>query len=383
MKNIKIGLLAGLILILLLSGCQKQLPDPEAEPENLQTNESSDVSEQKFVRTESKVVKDKKTKSTITTQESFQLGTFITINLYADGEAPNEDFDRIFNEIERLEDLISKSIETSEVAQINKNAGIAPVPVGEEVYELIKLGLEFSNVSSGGFDISVGPLVDLWGIGTESAHVPEQSEIYETIALINYQDIELDDANRTVFLKKKGMELDLGAIAKGYIADKVKAIITDEGYTSAIINLGGNVLTVGHKPNSEAWNIGVRDPQDEHKIVGSMKLKGNSIVSSGIYERYFFVGDTRYHHILNPKTGYPEENHLQSVSIISEKSATGDGLSTTVFVMGLEEGYKYVESLDQVEALFITDENIVYMTPGLQDVFTLTNASYEVKSMGY
>ncbi len=383
MKNIKIGLLAGLILILLLSGCQKQLPDPEAEPENLQTNESSDVSEQKFVRTESKVVKDKKTKSTITTQESFQLGTFITINLYADGEAPNEDFDRIFNEIERLEDLISKSIETSEVAQINKNAGIAPVPVGEEVYELIKLGLEFSNVSSGGFDISVGPLVDLWGIGTESAHVPEQSEIDETIALINYQDIELDDANRTVFLKKKGMELDLGAIAKGYIADKVKAIITDEGYTSAIINLGGNVLTVGHKPNSEAWNIGVRDPQDEHKIVGSMKLKGNSIVSSGIYERYFFVGDTRYHHILNPKTGYPEENHLQSVSIISEKSATGDGLSTTVFVMGLEEGYKYVESLDQVEALFITDENIVYMTPGLQDVFTLTNASYEVKSMGY
>ena len=333
-----------------------------------------------IVRGESTVVKDSKTNSIITTQDSFQIGTYIKISIYSDKEVPSEQFDRIFEEIDQFEKLISKNILTSEVSMINENAGKQPVKVSDTIFELIQMGLRYSNISDGGFDISIGPLVDLWGIGTKGAHVPAESEIQDAISKIDYHDIVLDEANQTVFLKNEGMSLDLGAIAKGYIADHVKTLIQEEGYQSAIINLGGNVLTVGHKPNSDAWSIGVRDPKGESKdIVGILKLQDNSIVSSGTYERFFIEDGKRYHHILNPKTGYPEDNQLQSVSIISQKSVVGDALSTTVFVMGLQEGYAYVESLDQVEALFITTEGSIYSTSGLKDVFTLTNHNYELK----
>jgi thiamine biosynthesis lipoprotein len=175
------------------------------------------------------------------------------------------------------------------------------------------------------------------------------------------------------------MKIDLGAIAKGYIADAIKQVILSRGYEHAIINLGGNVLTVGTKPNSDYWSVGVRDPNGgQSDIVGVLKLRDNSIVSSGVYERYFIEDGIRYHHILNPFTGYPEQNHLAAISIVSEKSIDGDGLSTSLFVMGLQEAYAYAETRDDIEVLFITDDNKIYYTDGLEEVFVPTNTLYEV-----
>ncbi|GAU76173.1 FAD:protein FMN transferase [Fusibacter sp. 3D3] len=372
-----LGVLAlNVVVAIVLVGCSGNAPTNASGDEVTSAQAGNDA----IVRSESTVVNDSKTNSIITSQDSFQIGTYIKISIYSDKEVPSAHFDRIFEEIDQFEKWISKNITTSEISMINENAGKAPVKVSKPIFELIQMGIQYGEISDGGFDISVGPLVDLWGIGSEDAHVPEESEIKDVLSKIDYHNIILSEADQNVFLKVEGMSLDLGAIAKGYIADQVKALIQEEGYESAIINLGGNVLTVGHKPNSEAWSIGVRDPKGESKdIVGILKLQDNSIVSSGTYERFFMEDGVKYHHILNPKTGYPEENQLQSVSIISEKSVVGDALSTTVFVMGLEAGYAYVNSLDQVEALFIMEDGSIYSTPGLVDVFSLTHKGYELK----
>ncbi len=330
------------------------------------------------IRSESSIVNDSKTQSVITSQDSYQIGTYIKISIYDEYEAPTKLFDEIFSKIDYFEKMISKNIETSEVDKINANAGIEPVVVSDPLWDLINKGLEYSNLSGGKFDISIGPLVDLWGIGTDNARLPGEDEIKASMALVNYKDVILDETNHSVYLNKVDMKLDLGAIAKGYIADAIKEIILSRGFDAAIINLGGNVLTVGNKPNSDYWAVGVRDPNGgQSDIVGILQLKDNSIVSSGVYERYFIQDGVRYHHILNPFTGYPETNELAAISIISEKSVDGDGLSTSLFVMGLEDAYQYAETRDDIEVLLVTYDNKIYYTDGLADKFILTNTLYE------
>lgn len=340
------------------------------------------TAEHVITRSESTIRNDSKTNSIITTQDSFQIGTYVTLSIYADAQVPDRVFDDLFNLIDKYEYMISKNIKGTELNKVNDNAGIAPVKVSKDIIEMIKLGLKYADVTKGKFDISVGPLVDLWGIGTDFAHLPTDAEIKEKMALINYKKIIINEKDQTVYLTDKGMEIDLGAIAKGYIADRLKELIQKEGYKSAIINLGGNVLTVGTKPNSDNWNIGVRNPEsDAGSTMGILKLKDNSIVSSGVYERFFIENNVRYHHIINATTGYPEQNNMLSVSIISERSVDGDALSTTVFLLGLKEGYKYIESLDGIGAVFIMSDHSVYVTSSLQDKFTLTSKDYTIKTI--
>lgn len=331
------------------------------------------------VRSESTVIDDSnKTGRLITSQESYQIGTYIKISIYDDYQAPDKFFDEIFYTIDNYEKMISKNIVTSEVDKINEMAGVEPVAVSDDLWELIQYGLEYSEISGGKFDITIGPLVDLWGIGTDEAHIPTSDEIQEAMSLIDYHNVVLDETNQTVYLTHEDMKLDLGAIAKGYIADAIKAVILNRGFDAAIINLGGNVLTVGTKPNSDSWAVGVRDPNGgQSDIVGILNLKDNSIVSSGVYERFFIEDNVRYHHILNPYTGYPEQNDLAAISIISEKSVDGDGLSTSLFVMGLEDGFAYAQSRDDIEVMFITYDNKIYYTDGLEDKFILTNTLYD------
>lgn len=375
-------------IALILSGCNKQVETTEATTEtgsevtteSVETTEASE--EHTIIKNEKTIKNDSKTNSIITSQESFQLGTYITLSIYADAEVPTEVFDKLFNLIDYYEYMISKSIVGTELNQVNENAGIAPVKVNEELLEIVRLGIEFAGYSDGLFDISIGPLVDLWGIGTDFANVPNDADIKEKMALIDYKTIVIDENEKTIFLPQKGMSLDLGAIAKGYIADRVKDLILEEGYESAIINLGGNVLTVGTKPNSDTWSIGVRDPEsDAGSTMGILKLEDNSIVSSGIYERFFIEGDKRYHHLINPKVGYPEQNDMMSVSIISELSVDGDALSTTVFLLGLEAGFELVEELENIEAVFVMADRSVYITSGLGEKFILTNDNYTIKEL--
>lgn len=384
MKFIR-GLIAIMSIALILSGCGNQVETTEATTETSSeiTTETTESGEEHVIIKNEKTIKnDSKTNSIITSQESFQLGTYITLSIYADAEVPTEVFDKLFNLIDYYEYMISKSIVGTELNQINENAGIAPVKVNDELLEIVRQGIKFAGYSDGLFDISIGPLVELWGIGTDFANIPNEADIKEKMALIDYKKIVIDENEKTIYLPEKNMLLDLGAIAKGYIADRVKDLILEEGYSSAIINLGGNVLTVGTKPNSDTWSIGVRDPEsDAGSTMGILKLEDNSIVSSGIYERFFIDGDKRYHHLINPKVGYPEQNDMMSVSIISELSVDGDALSTTVFLLGLEAGFELVEELENIEAVFVMADRSVYITSGIGDKFILTNDSYTIKEL--
>jgi len=384
--------LAALVLIL-FTGCSandgtSSTESTERETEITTSVESTEETQaatgttHEILRSESKVRKDTTINSTITSQESYQIGTYITLSIYADAEVPGEVFDDLFNLIDYYEYMTSKNIVETELNEINRNAGIAPVNVSDELFDMIRIGLEYSKVSNGLFDLSIGPLVDLWGIGSDHAKLPTEAEITSILKSVDYTKIVIDESNKSVYLTEKGMALDLGAIAKGYIADRLKDMILEKGYESAIINLGGNVLTVGGKPNSDHWNIGVRDPEsDAGSTMGVLKLKDNSIVSSGTYERFFIQDDVKYHHILNAKKGYPEQNKMLSVSIISDLSVDGDALSTTVFLLGLEKGYAYVETLENIDAVFIMEDHSVYVTSGLKDKFTLMGDGYELKEL--
>lgn len=365
-----------LAFVIFLSGCSVE-KEPITSEETTGDKESSNG----YVRSESTIKNDATTGRIITSQSSYQIGTYITLSIYADQQVPDEAFDDFFELINYYENMVSKNIPTSEVSQINQNAGVQPVVVSSELMEMVKIGLGYASDSNGLFDVSIGSLVDLWGIGTENAKVPNEAELKESMATVDYKNIVIDEASKSVYLKEPGMIMDLGALAKGYIADRVKDLILEKGFDAAIVNLGGNVLTVGTKPNADFWRIGVRDPRsDTVTEMGILNLEDNSIVSSGVYERFFLEGEMRYHHILNPKTGYPEQNDIMSVSIVSKNSVDGDALSTTAFLMGLEDGLKYVESLEGIDAVVVMSDLSVYITSGLSEKFVIVNKDYELKN---
>lgn len=253
------------------------------------------------------------------------------------------------------EGLLSKEIETSEISRINHADG-TPTEVSDETAELIKKGLYYSELTEGKFDITIAPLSDLWDFHDHTnGTIPTEQELETARALVDYRNVRVE--GNTVTLLIPGMEIDLGGIAKGYIADRLKDYLVSEGVEHAYINLGGNVLLIGNRYDGNDYRIGIQKPFDESgQTITSVEVSDCSVVSSGIYQRYFEKDGTIYHHILNPETGYPYENNLLQVTILSSGSADGDALSTCCFALGLEEGSKLVESLENVQAIFVTDD---------------------------
>lgn len=316
-----------------------------------------------------------KNKTTPITKEDFKLNTIISVSIYDSQEESL--LDGAMAVCDRYEKILSRTMETSELYRLNngllekvegrKNSYI----VSDELAEVIKYGLYYSDLSKGAFDISVEPITSLWDFTSGAAIVPKEASLKEAVTRIGYQDIALE--NNTVTFLKDGMGIDLGAIAKGYIADEIKDYLIENGVKSAMINLGGNVLTVGKKPNGEAFKIGVQKPfADRNEIVASMDIEDKSVVSSGVYERYFKKDGILYHHILNPTTGYPYNNGLISVTIISPKSVDGDGLSTTCFALGLDKGTELINSLEDIDAIFITEDYNIHYTEGFYDHIKVT-----------
>lgn len=310
----------------------------------------------------------------------FLMGTYVNIQIYDDGK--EDVLKKAFARVKVLANKITVNEPGSEVDQINAQAGISPVTVSDDVYPLIKSAYEYSQESDDGFDMSIGPITQLWHIGFDDARKPEEAEIQEALKLVHHQNVILDDEKQTVFLKEKGMELDLGAIAKGYITDEVAKVMHENDVTTAIIDLGGNVYVLGHSPRSESgdWKVGVQDPnQARNTVVGTVPASNKSLVTSGIYERNLTVNGVTYHHLFNPKTGYPFDNEIAGVTIISDQSIDGDALSTVIFSMGIAEGVEYVNQLKGVEAIFVTLTDEVVVTKGLTDVFELnTESGYKV-----
>jgi thiamine biosynthesis lipoprotein len=265
------------------------------------------------------------------------------------------------------------------VAKINQNAGIRPVPVPLDLMEVLDQALAYAALSEGAFDPTVGPLVQRWAIGSEHPRVPEAAEIEEALSLINWQDVVIDRDAATVFLRRSGMALDLGAIAKGYAADEIAKILQRARVTGAIIDLGGNIVAYGAKQRGLPWSIGIQNPLDSRgTYLGIFAIQHKSIVTSGVYERYAEIEGKRYHHILSTQDGYPVYNGLLSVTIIADRSIDADALSTTAFALGYEKGRALVESVDHAEALFIFEDKRIQGTPGALAQFTLRDTQFRL-----
>ncbi|MCF6460598.1 FAD:protein FMN transferase [Clostridium sp. Cult3] len=312
-------------------------------------------------------------KSESLTQTEFLMDTVINIKIY--DKQDKKILDMAIDRLKEIEDRMSGTIENSDVSKINENAGIKPVQVHEEVYYVIEKAKYFAEISQGAYEPTIGPLVELWNItGSDEKErdiLPSKEQIEEKKALVDYNDLELLGDN-FVYLKRKGMKLDLGGIVKGYAADEVKRIFVENGVESAIIDLGGNVYALGEKPDGDPWKIGIQDPFSvTGNYIGIINVKDKSIVTSGDYERYFMYKGERYHHIIDAQTGYPSKNEVSGISIISDKSIDGDALSTALFVLGIDEGTKLAKQLEDIDLLFITKQNEVYIQEELRDSFTL------------
>ncbi|WP_170128111.1 FAD:protein FMN transferase [Alkalibaculum bacchi] len=307
----------------------------------------------------------------------FYLDTVVDIKIYNPNNKSAEVIDKAMERIGALEEILSIHIEGSDLWKVKENAGIKPVEVSKETMEVMKASLKYSEYTNGLFDVTTGPLVDLWAINPPNGYVPTEEELQTTLSKVNYNNMIIDEENNTIFLKDKGMIANLGAIAKGYIADEVKEILVENDVKNAIINLGGNVLLVGGKPDNSGFKIGVQDPNsDRGAYLGVIDDRDLSVVSSGDYERYFEVEGKRYHHILNPATGYPADNEIRQVTILSKLSVDGDGLSTSTFVLGLKDGMKLIESIDDVEGIFVTKDHKIYLTSGIRDSFVFDEVNY-------
>jgi len=302
-------------------------------------------------------------------KSNYLLGTIVEITIYdkQDEKIIDKAFERI-SEIERK--MTINNADTSEIIALNSKSGKDEQKLSPDTFYVVEKGKYYSELSNGKFDITIGPVVKLWNIGTEYAAVPDNDKLSEALKLVDYTKLHLNSKDFTAKLETEGMKVDLGAIAKGYAADEAARILRENGVEHAIVNLGGNVVAIGSNMRGQPWKIGVQNPFNPRgDFLGIVSVENKAVVTSGVYERYFEENGRRYHHILDPSNGYPVENNLYSVSIITDKSIDADGLSTTTLLLGLDEGMKFIESLPGVEAVFVTNDKQIYITPGLKDIW--------------
>lgn len=291
------------------------------------------------------------------TKTSFKLNTVVTITIYDSTDVSL--LDNALALCDTYENLFSRTRETSELYQINQGLKRELSP---ETEELLEIALSYHRLSNGLFDPSIGPVSSLWDFHAENPKVPEDALIQAALPLVNAENLRLSNHNITM---EPGMMLDLGAISKGYIADRIKEYLIGQGVKSAVIDLGGNVLCIGSRPDGTPFQIGIRQPfQDANTAAAVLSITDQSVVTSGIYERCFEENGVLYHHLLDPGTGYPCDNELASVTILSDHSVDGDALSTSCFLMGMEQGMALIDSLPDVYAIFITREGKLYYSEG-------------------
>lgn len=302
-------------------------------------------------------------------QSRFQMmGTFIELLVYhPEGAKLIKDS---YHMLKQYSQRFTVNQPESELMKVNKNAGIAPVHLGSDLFQLIKVAKKTSQDPANPFNIAVGPLVKAWRIGFKDARIPASQEVSAKLSLVNPDNIILDEVAQSVFLTQPGMEIDLGAIAKGYFADEVKKKLVGGGVESGMINLGGNVLTIGHAPGNRlrAWTAGIQNPlAGRGKIIRAISLMGDSLVTSGVNERYFQANGQHYHHLLDPDTGLPISTDIASISIISKYSVDAEIWSTAGFLSKTEESIEYLSKQKNIEAVVINEGGDIHLTSGLVD----------------
>ena len=296
------------------------------------------------------------------------MGTVMTHK--ATGLYAQDSLYAVCTEIARLEGLLSRFLPGSDIGRVNGSAGVKGEKVSRETLDVLSQAVEFSRRFPGCFDVTIGPLVTLWKQGKESGAQPDASSIRQLLPLVNYRDLTLDPRKVTAGLRNAGQSVDLGGIGKGFAADRIVEIFNRFRISSAFSNLGGNVVTVGTKPDGAPWQIGIQHPRQESSLIGSVAVVNQTVVTSGDYQRYFTDGQgKRRHHILDPTTGYPAESGLISVTIVTGRSAAADPLSTIVFVAGMEKGCQFLKSFPDTEAILVDADMRVFVTKGLRDRF--------------
>ena len=336
------------------------------------------------------------------------LGTACAVNLFEDGS--NQIYSQIFSRVREIDrtmnfhagefhEMISGGIVdpdsrtaaaiqsaaealTSGIAAVNARAGIEPVKVRPDIIDVLEKAQYFSEISGGAFDPTIGPLVRLWGIGTDEARVPDYYEIANTLKLVNRREVIIDREAGTVFLLSGGMALDFGAIAKGFAVDEAVRIARKAGVKRGIFDFGGDIYVLGRRGqgrDKSPWRIGIQNPLNERgEYIGVLQAVDKSVVTSGVYERFFESDGKYFHHILSPETGYPVDSGLLSVTVVADKCADADALSTAVFVLGFERGRALINSIPDTEAIFIFDDNNIIITAGLKESFTPSPGDFEI-----
>ena len=310
------------------------------------------------------------------------MDTAVTLNAY--GENSQKAVEESFKRLDEINDMASANINTSDVFKINDASGKSYVKVQPEIIKMIKTSIEYSKISNGSFDITLGPIINLWGIGTENERLPSDEEIKGKLPLVGYDKISVNENDSSIMLQKEGMAIDLGGVAKGFAVDEVLKIYKKYNIENGLINLGSSsIYAVGKNKEKKDWAVGIKHPRNEdpNEYLGIIKLSNESLSTSGDYERCFIKDNKRYHHIIDPKTGYPADNGVMSDTIVIDGEREDNGilsdiLTTAVFTLGPDKGIKLINSLDKVSCEITTSDYKVYTSDSFKDRVTKLNKDF-------
>jgi thiamine biosynthesis lipoprotein len=283
----------------------------------------------------------------------------------ADSTKANQYIDMAVNEISRIETLISSWDPKSQTSEINRNAGVKPIKVDDELFGLIERSIAISKLTDGAFDITFASMDKVWRFDGSMTEMPSQEIVKASIAKVGYNNIVLDKDNSTVFLKLPGMRIGFGAIGKGYAADRAKSLLVSNGVESGIINASGDMTTWGKLPNGQDWKVAITNPIDKSKAFAILPIRNGAVVTSGDYEKYVTFNGKRYSHIINPITGYPATG-IVSVTVFAQKAELADALATSIFVMGIEVGLNRVNQLPNIECIIIDDTGKIFTSDNVK-----------------
>jgi thiamine biosynthesis lipoprotein len=272
--------------------------------------------------------------------------------------------DMAIAEVSRLENLISDWIPTTPVSEVNRNAGIKPIKVPQEVFDLVQRSIKISELTSGAFDISYASMDKIWKFDGSMTAMPTPEEIKKSVAKVGYKNIILDTKNNTIFLKEEGMKLGLGGIGQGFIADKIKALLISKGVVAGIVNVSGDINTWGKQLNGEKWKVAIKNPLNKDKIFATFPLEDSAVETSGSYEKYVTFNGIRYSHIIDTRTGYPATGVI-SVSLFAKSTEFADALATGVFVMGVDVGLDLVNQLPGVGCIYVDDKGKIFTSKNI------------------
>jgi thiamine biosynthesis lipoprotein len=294
------------------------------------------------------------------------MGNTFTITVVAANKGiAQRHIDTAVTEIRRIEKLLTTFSDDSQTSRINQNAGIAPVAVDREVFDLIERSIAISKITQGAFDITYGSIdKSLWNFDKGMTSLPTKEEALKRVHLINYNNIILDKANATVFLKEKGMRLGFGGIGKGYAAEMAKALLVKEGVKSGIINASGDLTAWGIQANGKPWRIGISNPDRPQDIFSYLDISGKAVATSGNYEKYVMIGGKKYSHTIDPKTGLPISG-IKSVTVISGNAEFADAMATPIAVMGINAGLYLIDQIPDLHCIIIDDNNTIYTSKAI------------------